>query len=63
MSLGLTIISALSGFITALGLYAGGHVSVAGGIGAYSLTGILVSALVAAGLFIHAEMHHSSARN
>ena len=63
MSLGLTIISAFSGFITALGLYAGGHVSFAGGVGAYSLTGVLVSSIVAVALFVHAEMAHTSARN
>ena len=51
MSLGITLISALSGFITAFGLYVGGHVSFIGGVGAYSLTGILVTIIVATALY------------
>ena len=35
MSLGITLISALSGFITAFGLYVDGPVSFVGGVGAY----------------------------
>lgn len=51
MSLGKTLISALSGFITAFGLYVDGQVSFIGGVGAYSLTGILVTLILATALY------------
>ena len=47
MSLGLTLISAFSGMITAISLYFSGQVSLVEGIGAYAITGLMV-ALIAA---------------
>ncbi len=55
MSLGLMIISALSGLITAFGLYFGGHVSFAEGLGAYSLTGVLVALIAATAIFVDTQ--------
>lgn len=55
MSLGLMIISAFSGLITAFGLYFGGHASFAGSLGAYSLTGVLVALIAAMALFLEAQ--------
>ena len=55
MSLGLLIIGSFSGMITAFGLYFGGQVGLAGGIGAYSLTGVLMTVLVTASLAIEAN--------
>jgi len=55
MSLGLTIISAFSGMVTALGLYFGGHIGLVEGLGAYSLTGILVALIAATALSVEAQ--------
>ena len=55
MSLGLTIVSAFSGFITAFGLYFGGHVSLIEGIGAYSLIGISVALVAAFTMILDAQ--------
>ena len=52
MSLGLTIISAFSGMITAMGLYFGGHVSLIEGLGAYTLTGLLVALIATTALVL-----------
>ena len=52
MSLGLTIISAFSGMITAMGLYFGGHVSLIEGLGAYTVTGVLVALIAASALIL-----------
>lgn len=60
MSLGLTIISAFSGMITAFGLYFGGHVSFAGGVGAYSAVGVLVVIITAAALHLESQSTSTS---
>lgn len=57
MSLGLIIISAISGLLTVAGLYLGGQVSLAGGLGVYTGTGVLVMLAMSAALF--AEAHAS----
>jgi hypothetical protein len=54
MSLGLLFISAFSGLITAFGLYFGGQVGLAGGLGAYSMTGVLMALIVAGSLTLEA---------
>lgn len=55
MSLGLLFISTFSGLITAIGLYFGGQLGFAGSLGAYSMTGVLMTLLVTACLFFEAH--------
>lgn len=56
MSLGLIILSALSGLFAALTLYLTGYVSVAGGLAAYSVTGILITLCVGTAI-LRSESH------
>ena len=55
MSLSLLFIGSFSGMITAFGLYFGGQVSLAGGLGAYSMTGVLMTLIITVSLLFEAN--------